>query len=38
MKDIPRVKVTDEAKEVTVELRTKHSALMFHQSGVAVVL
>ena len=33
MKDIPRVKVTDEAKKVITELRTKHGALMFHQSG-----
>lgn len=33
MKDIPRVKVTDEAKKVINELRAKHGALMFHQSG-----
>lgn len=33
MKDIPRVKVTDEAKKVIAELRAKHGALMFHQSG-----
>ncbi len=33
MKDILRVKVTDEAKKVINELRTKHGALMFHQSG-----
>jgi hypothetical protein len=33
MKNIPRVKVTDEAKKVIAELRTKHGELMFHQSG-----
>ncbi len=33
MKDIPRVKVTTEAKQVIRELRAKHGALMFHQSG-----
>jgi uncharacterized protein len=33
MKNIPRVKVTDEAKKVIHELRAKHGALMFHQSG-----
>jgi len=33
MKDIPRVKVTDEAKKVIAELRAKHGELMFHQSG-----
>jgi len=33
MKDIPRVKVTDEAKKVIAGLRSKHGALMFHQSG-----
>ena len=33
MKDIPRVKVTNEAKKVIAELRAKHGALMFHQSG-----
>lgn len=33
MKDIPRVKVTDEAKKVIAELRSKHGELMFHQSG-----
>ncbi len=33
MKNIPRVKVTDEAKKVIAELRAKHGALMFHQSG-----
>ncbi|MDQ6788589.1 MAG: DUF779 domain-containing protein [Acidobacteriota bacterium] len=32
-KTIPRVKVTDEAKKVIGELRAKHGALMFHQSG-----
>ncbi len=33
MKNIPRVKVTDEAKKVIAELRSKHGELMFHQSG-----
>ena len=33
MKNIPRVKVTAEAKKVIAELRAKHGALMFHQSG-----
>jgi uncharacterized protein (DUF779 family) len=33
MQNIPRVKVTDEAKKVISKLRTKHGALMFHQSG-----
>ena len=33
MKNIPRVKVTDEAKKVISELRGKHGELMFHQSG-----
>ena len=33
MKNIPRVKVTDEAKKVIAELRAKHGELMFHQSG-----
>lgn len=33
MKNIPRVKVTDKAREVIGELRAKHGALMFHQSG-----
>ncbi|MGI9034486.1 MAG: DUF779 domain-containing protein [Pyrinomonadaceae bacterium] len=33
MKNIPRVKVTGEAKKVIGELRAKHGALMFHQSG-----
>lgn len=33
MKDVPRVLVTDEAKKVIHELRAKHGALMFHQSG-----
>jgi uncharacterized protein (DUF779 family) len=33
MKDIPRVKVTDEAKKVIEQLRQKHGELMFHQSG-----
>ncbi len=33
MKNIPRVKVTDEAKKIIAELRAKHGDLMFHQSG-----
>ncbi len=33
MKNIRRVKVTDEAKKVIAELRAKHGELMFHQSG-----
>ena len=33
MKNVPRVKVTDEAKKVIGELRAKHGELMFHQSG-----
>jgi uncharacterized protein len=33
MKDIARVKVTDEAKKLIGELRSKHGELMFHQSG-----
>jgi uncharacterized protein len=33
MKNLPRVKVTDEAKKFIAELRAKHGALMFHQSG-----
>lgn len=33
MKDIPRVKVTDEAKKVIAKLRAKYGELMFHQSG-----
>ena len=33
MNDIPRVKVTDAAKKIINELRSKHGALMFHQSG-----
>ncbi len=33
MKNIPRVKVTDEAKKVINELREKYGELMFHQSG-----
>lgn len=33
MKNISRVLVTDEAKKVIAELRAKHGALMFHQSG-----
>lgn len=33
MKNISRVKVTEEAKKVIAELREKNGALMFHQSG-----
>ena len=33
MKNIPRVKVTDEAIKVIETLRQKHGKLMFHQSG-----
>jgi uncharacterized protein (DUF779 family) len=33
MKEVARVHVTDEAKKVIDELRTKHGPLMFHQSG-----
>lgn len=33
MKEVARVKVTDEAKKVIAELRAKHGELMFHQSG-----
>jgi uncharacterized protein len=33
MKEVARVKVTDEAKKVIDELRKKHGELMFHQSG-----
>lgn len=33
MKDIPRVKVTGEAKKVIDQIRAKHGELMFHQSG-----
>lgn len=33
MKEIPRVKVTEEAKKVIDQLRSKHGDLMFHQSG-----
>ena len=33
MKDIPRVKVTDEAKKVIDKIRAGHGELMFHQSG-----
>lgn len=33
MKNIPRVRVTTEAKNVIAELRGKHGNLMFHQSG-----
>lgn len=32
-KNIPRVKVTIEAKKIIGELRAKHGDLMFHQSG-----
>jgi uncharacterized protein (DUF779 family) len=33
MKNIPRVKVTAEAKKVIATLRAKYGELMFHQSG-----
>ncbi|MFT3745956.1 MAG: DUF779 domain-containing protein [Pyrinomonadaceae bacterium] len=33
MKNIPRVKVTDEAAKVIEQLRSKNGELMFHQSG-----
>lgn len=33
MNEIPRVKVTEDAKRVINELRTKFGDLMFHQSG-----
>lgn len=33
MNNIPRVKVTDEAKKVIARLREKNGKLMFHQSG-----
>lgn len=33
MNNIPRVKVTEDAKKVINELRTKFGDLMFHQSG-----
>lgn len=33
MKNIPRVKVTKEAKTIIGKLREKHGDLMFHQSG-----
>jgi uncharacterized protein len=33
MNNIPRVKITDEAKATVSELRKKHGDLMFHQSG-----
>ncbi len=33
MKDIPRVKVTNEAKKVIEQIRAKNGKLMFHQSG-----
>ncbi len=33
MRNIPRVHVTDEAKKIISELRTKFGELMFHQSG-----
>ena len=32
-KNIPRVKVTDEAKKVIEQIRARHGELMFHQSG-----
>ena len=33
MKNVRRVKITDEAKKIVGELRRKHGELMFHQSG-----
>ncbi|MDQ2746315.1 MAG: DUF779 domain-containing protein [Acidobacteriota bacterium] len=33
MQNTPRVKVTGNAKKIIAELRAKHGALMFHQSG-----
>jgi uncharacterized protein len=33
MNEIPRVLVTEEAKKVISELRSKYGELMFHQSG-----
>lgn len=30
---VPRVTVTDEAKEIIAQLREEHGPLMFHQSG-----
>ncbi|MEZ5343984.1 MAG: DUF779 domain-containing protein [Pyrinomonadaceae bacterium] len=33
MNRIPRVKITDKAKEIVAELRNKYGELMFHQSG-----
>jgi len=33
MKNIPRVKVTDKAKEIIDKLREANGELMFHQSG-----
>lgn len=33
MKNVPRVKITDEAKKTINELRAKYGELMFHQSG-----
>lgn len=33
MQNIPRVKVTDEAKRVIAQLRANFGELMFHQSG-----
>ncbi len=33
MKNIRRVKVTDEAKKIIAQLREKNGKLMFHQSG-----
>lgn len=33
MKNVPRVKITDEAKKVIDQVRTKHGESMFHQSG-----
>lgn len=33
MKNVPRVKITDEAKKVIEQIRSRHGELMFHQSG-----
>ena len=33
MKNIPRVKITDNAKSIIDQLREKNGELMFHQSG-----
>ena len=33
MKNVPRVKVTEDAKKIIEQIRARHGALMFHQSG-----